>query len=227
MRVFLTTGTIVLLLAFGGQSTVWGQSGGSRTLGGGLSAQSGSAFGSGSPGGLLESMSSGELGSRANSRASNQPGSFIGNSSQTANQGFVGSRNAGATQNAQSRSRSSRYGSSQYGSNRGRSSTQSSRGGRTSKTEVRTVIRLGFQMARPAARQIAPKLQARLERITVLGAQSPVQVRVENGTATLQGVVATAHGRVIAERLALLEAGIWKVNNELVVAGSDSPTVSP
>lgn len=233
MRVFLTATTIVLLIAAGGPSTVWGQArSGSSTFGSG-----GSTFGSGgsgsSSGSLLQSLSSGQLGPQAASRDSSQPGSFIGNSSQTANQGFVGSRNSGAGGSARSQSGSSRsgssrygsgqYGSGQYGSNRGRGSYQSSRGGRTSKTEVRTVLRLGFRVARPAATQIAPKLQARLERIMVPGAPSGVQVRVENGTATLQGVVATAHARVIAERLALLEAGIWKVNNELVVADSDSP----
>jgi hypothetical protein len=173
-------------------------------------------------------------------RSSNQAGDFIGTSSRDANQGFVGSRSSGATgtgssRSSSNRSGSSRYGSSQYGSsqygssNRGGGSTRSSRGGRNTQAEVRAVVRLGFQAPRPVATEIAPQLQSRLQRIMALAAGEPsgVRVRIENGTATLQGTVATDHARVIAERLALLEAGIWKVNNELVVADSTPPADSP
>ena len=51
----------------------------------------------------------------------------------------------------------------------------------------------------------------------------PIQIEVEKGTAILRGAVASAHDRAIAERLALLEGGIWKVQNELTVAGVQTP----
>jgi osmotically-inducible protein OsmY len=55
---------------------------------------------------------------------------------------------------------------------------------------------------------------------------SSVKIVMENGTAILQGFVASKHDRAIAEQLARLEPGVWKIKNELEVrpaADSSSP----
>jgi len=48
---------------------------------------------------------------------------------------------------------------------------------------------------------------------------TPVTVTMQGDTAVLRGRVATEHDRALAERIALLEPGIWYVRNELGVAG--------
>ena len=78
-------------------------------------------------------------------------------------------------------------------------------------------MRVGFR-AQPAIRPTtAAALATRLERSRWIQSQSPIEVEIESGTAILRGVVATEHDRALAERAALLEAGIWTVKNELVV----------
>ena len=46
---------------------------------------------------------------------------------------------------------------------------------------------------------------------------TPIRVVMEAETVTLRGVVQTAHDRVLAEQLALLEPGVRRVRNELTV----------
>jgi osmotically-inducible protein OsmY len=52
----------------------------------------------------------------------------------------------------------------------------------------------------------------------------PVTVTVQGETAVLRGRVATDHDRLLAEALAQMQPGIWKVQNELVVESPASPS---
>ena len=61
-----------------------------------------------------------------------------------------------------------------------------------------------------------------MERSSWIQNRSPLEVSIDQGTATLRGVVATEHDRVLAERLALLEGGIRQVENLLEIE-SPSP----
>jgi hypothetical protein len=70
----------------------------------------------------------------------------------------------------------------------------------------------------------APVLAQRLQRVLQSGMQSPLEVVVENETATLRGEVATAHDRLLAEHIARFEPGVRFVRNELTVA---EPTPQP
>lgn len=85
---------------------------------------------------------------------------------------------------------------------------------------MQTGLALAFAPARPAAQQVLPALTARLERASRVRFQSPVAVTLREGTAILQGVVASEHDRELAEQLARLEPGVLQVQNELVVVAA-------
>jgi hypothetical protein len=94
--------------------------------------------------------------------------------------------------------------------------------------EIRARVRLGFSVPKPAPAQLAQvgsQLAARMERSSWLQTRSPVEVAIEGQTATLRGVVATEHDRVLAARLAKLEPGVRRVENLLTLAPpSESPS---
>lgn len=83
------------------------------------------------------------------------------------------------------------------------------------KKAVQTRTRVGFEAAGPSNPQLSATLTRRLNRSGKLQTVSPVEVEVVGGTAVLRGVVATDHDRALAEQVALLEAGIGQVQNEL------------
>lgn len=110
-------------------------------------------------------------------------------------------------------SRNSRTGS-QY-------STFSRYGGRTQQDPIRSAVRVGFTPPTVQPQQVAQELTARLSQIPALrnsanGAN--VQVSLDGNVAVLKGTVPTNHDRLVLERLLLLEPGVDKVQNELVVA---------
>ena len=131
--------------------------------------------------------------------------------------GFIGSQASGANAGGSRSTRNRRSSSSGSANQPNRSSSSSSR------NDVRARIRLGFTVVRPTATSILPRLHHHLDKISLPQSSSPIQVEIEKGTATLRGAVASAHDRAIAERLALLEGGIWKVKNELTVSEPESP----
>ena len=95
------------------------------------------------------------------------------------------------------------------------------------RNEVRVVLQLGFKPPSPgtlapsrAPSAVASRLAQRMERSSWIQNRTPLQVSIDQGTATLKGVVASEHDRVLAEKLALLEGGIWKVENQLKVEGT-------
>lgn len=85
-------------------------------------------------------------------------------------------------------------------------------------TEIRSSARLAFPHAPPTPADVTESLQSLLTRASRIQSRSGVRVSVEGQTAILRGVVASPYDRLFAERLVRLEAGIWKVKNELVVA---------
>ncbi len=50
--------------------------------------------------------------------------------------------------------------------------------------------------------------------------RSPVEVSIDDQTATLRGVVATEHDRLLAGHVARFEPGVLRVENELVAASA-------
>lgn len=90
--------------------------------------------------------------------------------------------------------------------------------------EMQMGIALAFAPPQPAVEQMLPALTARLERSGRIRFQSPVAVALREGTAILQGVVASEHDRELAEQLARLEPGVLQVQNELVVLPAGAST---
>ena len=226
MRVCLSVILAGALVAIAGQQAVWAQASfGSRSSGGSVtsgrsSASFGSRSGLGSSGGFGTSTAGQVQGNERFVRGSRQPGEFVGSAGNAAagSGGFVGSQMAGASPGGSQSIR----GLSSLG-NRG-GGNQSNRSSRRSRDEVRASVRLGFSVVRPpAAIDVVPRLRLQMEKIIQPRANSPIRVEVEKGTATLRGAVASAHDRAIAERLVLLEGGIWKVKNELTVLEAESP----
>lgn len=97
--------------------------------------------------------------------------------------------------------------------------------GRTQQDVIRAAVRVGFTPpAGPNTEVVSNELAARLSRIPALRnapQAANVQVNLEGRTAVLKGTVPTADARLVLERLLLLEPGVDKVQNELVVAGSN------
>ena len=234
MRTYLPAVAIFGLLT--AQAIVWGQardtrstsSGmfGSRTLGRGLSAGS-RTFGRGSSLGNATTTGQGNVGqvdpSARFMRSSRQPGDFVGTSSDDV-RSFIGAVQAGQNRGRRSGSSGpSRGNNRSAGVNRpGGSGENAGRGGRTSR-EVRISLRVAFDFPQPRPTTLGTKLAQRLTASARIETFSPVTVVVRDGTATLRGVVATDHDRDLCEQLARLEAGVWEVQNELVVAVPPAP----
>ena len=97
----------------------------------------------------------------------------------------------------------------------------------TGATQLRTPLRLGFEVPRPPATEVSARLVRRMPRIPGLESVSGVAVRMDGRTAVLQGVVASQNQRDLMARLALLEPGVSDVRNELVVNSSGTSAASP
>ncbi len=107
--------------------------------------------------------------------------------------------------------------------NRNRTMASRARTGRNQQDPIRSALRIGFDV---------PPLDAgsgEIEPVTVAAAKSftsaasrmqgaAVEISVQGRTAVLQGTVPSDRERLLAERLALLEPGIERVENRLTVA---------
>ena len=103
--------------------------------------------------------------------------------------------------------------------------------------EVRTALSVAFDHPAIDAEKVSEQISRRIngsESVAVTGIQriralTPVQAaRDSDGSLVLTGTVATERDRALAERLALLEPGVWKVRNEITVsADADQPAVPP
>jgi hypothetical protein len=70
----------------------------------------------------------------------------------------------------------------------------------------------------PAAAQVQSQLAKNLQNLVRNAGLPPIEVAVQARTVVLRGAVGTAHNRDLAARLALLEAGVDQVQNELTIA---------
>ena len=191
---------------FGNRNLGGGVTGGSRSFGSGLGGTSGIGGNMPTDVGQVDSSDRFVRGSRA-------PGQFVG-ADMDETQRFLGAVQAGTGGN-----RGTMQGLIGAGQNRASGANrQGNTGGRRGATDVRTSLRVAFGYTRTTPEKISTTLAARLQKSQRIRTLSAVQVRVEGGTATLRGVVATDHDRALAERLTRLEAGISRVKNELTVA---------
>ncbi len=168
--------------------------------------------------------SAGQVDTNARFMRDNRQGAFVG--ADASDTGFVGNTAAGSSSSRGS-TRNIRGGGGGASVNQG--------GGRGSQqSDVRIVLRLGFTPSTrgtiaparaPAA--VASRLAGRMERSSWIQNRSPLEVTIDQGTATLRGVVATEHDRLLAERLALLEVGVRNVANELEVPSAADSAEAP
>jgi len=189
-------------------STALAQFGGGQTTAGGTSTQPG--------GSALDNLGSvGQVDSSDRFLRQNwDAGDFVGGNADSMG-GFVGAVQSGG--NAQS---------GQTGISRGGGRGSSFTGSRSSNTNtIRATLSVAFPVkARSTATQ-AISLARRMDRSSWIQNETPISVTIENGVATLGGIVATEHDRVLAERLTRLEVGVRGVDNRLAVL--TAPPVNP
>lgn len=217
----------IVLLGTGPAAAQWNQNSGgssgqpsmfgSRSVG-----SSGSRFTSA---GITRSAGTGATGSSAGMTrgassqfggAASQQGDFVGSDSRDL-QNFLSRMNssaAGGNRNMQGQNRRTGQGLGNNQMNQQSSQSQSA----NDSTMIRTIVRVGFDYPRPTTKQVARSLQEQFARSTRIRSLGTIRVSVQDGTATLQGTVATPHDRVLAEQLARLEVGIRQVDNRLTVA---------
>lgn len=97
-------------------------------------------------------------------------------------------------------------------------------GGRNARQGIPASLRVAFTADQQTVQGVRNSTAQRLERISrmpQIQQIEPLQISLENGTAVLQGVVASDHDRLLVERLILLEPGVKAVQNDLVV-GSEA-----
>ncbi len=135
-------------------------------------------------------------------------GSFVG--SDVADlQRFIGSSQADPQANAQRILRGLTQG---FQSNQ----PQNQDSGR-SQRKFRTRVRIGFRPVPISNAEVSERLSRTLSRSLHVRIAAGMRVVVDERTATLRGSVATHHARRLAEQLALLEPGVSRVQNEIVV----------
>ncbi len=221
---------------FGGQSGGQGGGGsgmfGNRNLGGSITPGNRS-FGGGGNGGNAN-IGGQVQGNERFLRNNRRPGQFVGSDSNDV-ASFIG----GIGGNSQ------RLGGQQFGILGGNQQRQQDRQNQNqnqneqqngkNKIKIRPRLKADFPVVSRGGSQLSAALQRRLNRSTWIQALSPLEVEIEGQTAILRGEVATDHDRALAEQVALLEAGISEVQNELTLpepavkepAVNDSSTDAP
>jgi osmotically-inducible protein OsmY len=208
---------------FSGTSTRnLGSSATNRSRAGSSSGSSSGLSGFGGMGGfgsMGSSMGTGQFGQNPWAALSSQAGRFVG-----AN--LTGLRTQSGAYNTTYGPTA--YGASSYGSTGRTGARGTSRYGMSNSANqglVSTTMVVGFQPPAANVGQVSSQLTARLEKTGRF--RSAPQVLLENGVATLRGVVATDHDRVIAEQLVRLEPGVAEVRNELTLAWPSSVSAAP
>jgi hypothetical protein len=237
--------TVVILLAV--QTAVWAQSTGSagtRSVGSGSTGTTQTAQGS-TAFGQSTTSNSGAGGSN-NSNSSAGGTDFSSNSAGTqmmstmSSMGFVGASNnsnansvlggIGSSQNntqnsAQTQNRSNLNTNTNTTFQQNTTNTTSTR---YTVRDVPTKLNLAFD--HPTAAKSGTTIVQMRSLDAYRGLPDPskassVKFVIEDGTAILQGFVASSHDRAIAEQLVRLEPGVWKIKNELEVRpATDSPS---
>jgi len=212
-------------------------SSGMGSMGGGMGSM-GSMGSSGSSSGMFGSRSLGSGTLSAGNRSFG--GSSFMNNRRTTNS-FVGGNSQTALANMQQMSGSMATGVG-VGGNRGLTGMQGMRGNnnrnrmgmngmqglqsRANVPQFRAALRADFEHRAPEVSAISANLSRRIGDAHSLTINAPVDVVVDGQTVILRGEVATEHDRRVAEQLARLEPGVWKIQNELVVS-SQKPAVQP
>lgn len=102
--------------------------------------------------------------------------------------------------------------------------TSRSRSGRNQQDPIRSALKVGFdvpQLETGSGDQAATVSAAAAKSFASAASRMPgaaVEISVQGRTAVLQGTVPSDRDRLVAERLALLEPGIERVENRLTVA---------
>ena len=230
MRISLKAVSIATVVVLGLQPVAWGQQQNTSDRTQNLSILSPTGT-SGTQGGAAPGAAGGGTGARSMSVLSPtgplQSGEFVGADVEDVRAAMEAT---GAERGGAGQAGASPFGSSPFGralqalTGGGRSGL----GSRQRSTEIRARIVTGFRVARPAPTQLSSTLAQRLESSSWLQALSPMEVAFEDGTAVLRGVVATEHDRVLAERVARLEPGVRRVDNQLTLAPpAESPAAEP
>lgn len=242
-----TMGTTGSSGSFGSRALGQGVTAGQRTMGRGTTGSSAMGAAGSANVGQIDS-------SERFLRQNRQAGSFVGADSRDSTANLLGGQgNAagartgatgarGAVQNFNTRgtqnfNRGGMGGANLFGSLGGLGALGRMGAARGQTREVRTSLSVAFDHPAIDAEKVSEQITRRLngsESVTVTGIQrvralTPVQAaRDSDGSLVLTGTVATERDRALAERLALLEPGVWKVRNEITVsAGADQPAVLP
>jgi hypothetical protein len=164
------------------------------------SQQAGQFIGGGNTGGQTTFVGGGQLGQNQSGRTSGQYGQYGQTSTQY---GQFGNTRGG---NQSNRANQQNFSQGGYGSQNNRNQTQ-----------IPTVRRADFEYSKPSTVNLSSLLTKRLQKLPGFRSASPLEASFQGDTLVLKGVVATAHARDLAERLARLEPGIDQVQNDLVV----------
>lgn len=210
---------------------------GSRSLGSSLSAGSRGFAGGGTAAAGVQGLRGtgqtqqandagmGVAGNERFTRGGRQAGQFVGADTtdlpsfltQLATGGNAGNQQRGRNQQGQRGGQNANQQASRNGG--GRAGQQ--------KTQYRISRSVGFDYDLPTSTQLQSQLGTRFQSMPSFKALGPINVSLQERTVVLRGSVATAHDRDLAERLALLEAGVDQVRNELTIgqpAASSVPT---
>ena len=103
---------------------------------------------------------------------------------------------------------------------RGGLQNQNSRGGNTGRAALRFPFRIGFQFSSIPAPVVKAAVERRITKLPGINIANKVVVVMEKDTAVLQGTVINSEQSDLITGLMLLEPGVYKVRNELVVTST-------
>ena len=191
---------------------------GDRTLGGSLGAGSRSFGGSSASGNAgANNGTAGQItGGERFVRGNRQPGQFVGADSADATNFISALSGGGLGPNARSFS-TPRGQAARAAVNRAASNTKQKR-------SVQARLMVAFAYHRLNGVDVGATLTRRLNRSKRIRSTSLLYVEVKDRTAVLRGHVATKNDRAVAGQLAMLEAGVSRVRNELKVSPSPAKT---
>ena len=124
---------------------------------------------------------------------------------------------SGASTGASARGTSGMGGRGGTGGRGGQTGLNNNNTRNTGRTALRIPFRLGFEMPRVPAPVLRATVQRRITKLPGLQAANKVVVVIEKDTAVLQGTVTNSDQGDLIAGLMLLEPGVYKVRNELVV----------
>jgi osmotically-inducible protein OsmY len=199
----------------GGASS--GMFGGSRQMGGSLSAGQGSMITGSNMTNMLNQViqSAGTL--TGNEPFLNrQPGQFVGTDATAAQS--VASSMYGSEVNVQNQTSFQSMGNQTVP----QPGAQGSSGMQMPQYRTRMEVDFSYPPANTSA--IAATVIKRLQACHGIKSSAPIEVAVRGQTAILRGQVSSDHDRLLAEQLLRLEPGIWLVQNELTVSSAAAAT---